>query len=112
MARKQPDFIGSSLRDLRAMPADLRSGIGHSLDLVERGQMPGDFRPMDTVGKGTYEIRVSGADGIARCFYVARFPEAVYVLHAFVKKTQKTSNKDIQTGRTRYAEMLRKRENR
>lgn len=107
MTRKPLRFLGSSLSDLRAVPADMRSGIGHSLDAVERGEMPADFKPMETVGKGTYEIRVRGRDGIARCFYVAKFPEAVYVLHAFVKKTQQTTEADKKTGRARYAEMTR-----
>ena len=69
------------------------------------GEAPTDFRPMPDVGAGVMEIRVHG-DNEFRVFYVARFQEAVYVLHGFVKKTQATRKTDIELGRQRYAAML------
>jgi phage-related protein len=57
------------------------------------------------VGSGVEEIRIR-ADDAYRIFYVARFEEAVYVIHAFGKKTQKTSKLDIETGQRRYQQML------
>ena len=57
---------------------------------------------MKEVGTGCREIRVRTLDGTFRTFYVARFGEAVYVLHCFQKKTQKTSRSDIDLGRRRY----------
>jgi phage-related protein len=62
---------------------------------------PTDFRPMPDVGPGAMEIRVH-AGSEYRVFYVARFEEAVYVLHCFQKKTQKTRDADIELGRRRY----------
>jgi hypothetical protein len=56
---------------------------------------------MSTVGKGVEEIRIR-TDDAYRIFYVARFEEAVYVLHAFQKKTQKTSRSDIELGQQRF----------
>jgi len=56
---------------------------------------------MPSVGAGVYEIRIH-VDDAYRVFYVAKFEEAVYVLHAFQKKTQKTAKHDIEIGRQRY----------
>ena len=60
---------------------------------------------MPDVGSGVMEIRVHG-DNEYRVFYVARFEEAVYVLHCFVKKTQETRKADLELGRKRYAALL------
>lgn len=63
--------------------------------------MPKDFKPMPDVGKGAYEIRVH-LDGAWRVIYVAKFAEAIYVLHAFQKKTQQTNKDDIELAKKRY----------
>ena len=57
---------------------------------------------MPDVGAGVREIRVRTRDGAFRAFYVVESATDVYVLHAFQKKTQKTSPRDIEKGRTRY----------
>jgi phage-related protein len=77
--------------------------------------MPDDWKPMDTVGPGTYEIRVKTSHPSPaqfRVFFVAKFEEAVYVLHAFEKKSRKTSRHDVELGKARYAEMLADRDER
>ena len=66
---------------------------------------------MKTVGAGVYEIRARTNDGAYRAFYVAKFEEAVYVLHAFQKKTQQTAKSDIDLGKKRYKQLLAEREN-
>jgi phage-related protein len=112
LPRRKPIFwLGDSLTRLRAAPADVRSSVGYQLDLVQRGEAPTDFKPMPDVGAGVMEIRIH-ADSEYRVFYVARFEEAVYVLHAFVKKTQATRKADINMGKVRHAAMLRAREGR
>ena len=68
--------------------------------------MPDDFRPMSSIGSGVQEIRVRDTGGAFRVIYVARFEEAIYVLHAFQKKTQKTSPLDIELARQRYRALL------
>ena len=57
---------------------------------------------MTSVGRGVYEIRVRIGQEF-RVFYVARYEEAVYVLHAFEKKAQKTRKADIEVGKRRLA---------
>ena len=60
---------------------------------------------MKTIGAGAFEIKIKDRQGVFRVFYVAKFEETVYVLHAFQKKSQKTSKKDIALGQQRYKEM-------
>ena len=94
-------FVGSSLDDLKNFPAEARREAGFELDAVQRGLMPSDFKPMLAVGAGAYEIRVRVL-GEWRNLYVAKFERAVYVLHAFQKKTQKTRKEDIELAARRY----------
>lgn len=99
---KPLEFLGSSRDDLAAMPASVRHGVGVELMRVQFGGQPTDFRPMSAVGSGAYEIRVRDASGAFRAIYVAKFEAAVYVLHAFQKKTQQTAKSDIELARVRY----------
>jgi phage-related protein/predicted XRE-type DNA-binding protein len=84
-------FLGNSLQRLRDFPVDARQDAGYQLDKVQRGLQPDDFKPMPTIGKGVEEIRIRDDSGIYRVIYTARFADAVFVLHAFEKKTQRTS---------------------
>ena len=102
MDRQKPvEFLGSSRSDLRKFPAKVRHAIGLELLSVQNGGMPLDFKAMPSVGKGVYEVRVN-LDGAWRVIYVAKFSDAVYVLHAFQKKTQQTANEDIELAKKRY----------
>ena len=94
-------WLGSSRRDLRAFPALARRLAGFQLRRVQQGLEPDDWKPMQTVGPGVREIRIHIA-GAHRVFYVAKQAEAIYVLHAFEKKTRKTSSQDLEIGRHRF----------
>ncbi len=100
-------FLGDSLQCLRDFPEGARHDAGYQLDKVQRGEQPDDFKPMPAVGKGVEEIRVTGESGAYRVIYVARRAEAVYVLHAFQKKTQATSKRDIEIAKRRFAQLSR-----
>ena len=106
MAEKALRWVGSSLDDLRAFPAEARQDAGYQLYRVQQGLTPSDWKPMTSVGRGVYEIRLRSTQE-HRVFYVARFKNAVYVLHAFEKKTQKTRQADIELGRQRLAAVLK-----
>jgi len=99
-------FLGDSLKCLRDFPKDVRHDAGYQLDKVQRGGQPDDFKPMPTVGKGVEEIRISDSLGAHRVIYVARRAAAVYVLHAFQKKTHATLKSDIQIARKRFRQLL------
>ena len=105
MAEKALQFLGSALDDLRAFPDDARRQAGHQLHLVQHGLEPADWKPMAAVGAGVAEIRIhTGTEH--RVFYVAKFAEAIYVLHAFEKRTQQTRKADLDLARHRYQELL------
>jgi phage-related protein len=108
MADKPLVWLGSSLDDLRAFPDDARQEAGFQLRRVQRGLLPDDWKPMTTVGTGVIEIRIHTAQEY-RVFYVAKFAEAIYALHAFNKRTQKTPQRDIQLAQRRYSELLQTR---
>lgn len=100
--RKPLHFMGSSHSDLKSFPDEARRDAGFNLDFVQRGLSAESWRPMKTVGAGVNEIRVRDATGAYRVVYLATRPEAVYVLHCFHKKTEKTSQHDIDLAKTRF----------
>ena len=102
-------WVSSSKDDLREFPASARRKAGFQLQTLQRGDVPADFRPMRSIGPGVMEIRINTGDAY-RIFYVARFAECIYVLHAFRKKAQRTSKRDIQLGRQRYRTLLKHRQ--
>src|ERR1700722_1009622 len=105
--RKPVEFRGSSLDDLRAFPDSARHEAGHQIDLVQQGYQADDWKPMQTIGPGVREIRIRDAAGAFRVIYVAKFADAVYVLHCFRKTTQKTSARDVALATSRYRELKR-----
>ena len=100
-------FCGSSLRDLRAFPEAAKREAGYQLDRVQRGCEPSDWKPMTTVGPGAAEIRIRDASGAFRILYVAKFEDAVFVLHCFQKKTQATARVDLELAARRYRDLVK-----
>ena len=98
-------FIGDSLNSLREFPRNARNDAGRQLRKVQRGEAADDFKPMPSIGKGVEEIRVWDDSGTYRVIYTARLADAVYVLHAFQKKTQATSKQDIALAKQRFAKL-------
>lgn len=82
-------FLGDSLKSLRDFPEDARHDAGYQLDKVQRVEQPDDFKPMPAIGKGVEELRVTDDSG----------------LHAFQKKTEATSKRDIETAKRRFAQL-------
>jgi len=100
-------FLGDSLKCIRDFPEDAKQDSGYQLDKVQRGDQPDDFKPMPSIGKGVEEIRIWDDSGAYRVIYTARLADAVYVLHAFQKKTQATSKRDIDTAKERYTQLMK-----
>ncbi len=99
---KEIRWLGSSYDDLLAFPDDARREAGFQLGKVQALLEPDDWKPFDNIGPGTREIRIREASGAWRVMYVAKFEEAIYVLHCFQKKTQATSRRDKAIAATRY----------
>lgn len=104
---KPVEFIGSALTDLRNFPPSARRAAGFQIDKVQHGEEPDDWKPMKIVGNGVQEIRIQDEAGAFRVIYIAKLKDAVYVLHCFQKKTQKTSPQDIALANKRYNELMR-----
>ena len=107
MLLKPVKFLGDALQRLRDFPNDARHDVGYQLDRVQRGLQPEDFKPMPSIGRGVEEIRVWDESGTFRVIYTARLADAVYVLHAFQKKTQATSKRDVEIASKRFAQLIR-----
>ena len=112
MAEKPLAWAGSSYKDLtddNVFSLEARKVARKQLRKAQRGDEPDDWKPFDEVGAGTKEIRIKLPDGAFRVMYVAKFPEAVYVLHCFKKKTQKTSPQDRDLAKQRYKAVIQER---
>ena len=100
------------MKRLREFPEEARQDTGYPLDRkrrdrVQRSKQPDDFKPMPSIGKGVEEIRVRDETGAFRVVYTARLADAVYVLHAFQKKTQATAKRDIDLAAERFRELMK-----
>lgn len=92
---KPVEFLGSSRAAIRLFPPAARAVAGFEIERVQRGLDPDDWKPMPSIGPGVREIRIALREGAYRIIYVAVFREAVYVLHAFRKTSQKTAFRDV-----------------
>ena len=100
---KRLEFLGDSLTQVRAFPEGVRKEAGVQLHKLQLGLEPSDWKPMTTVGPGVREIRLRDATGAFRMLYVAHIGDAVVVLHAFQKKTQRTAQRDIDLASARLS---------
>ena len=108
MSDKPLLWLGSSRSDLKTFPPDARRVAGFQLRRVQQGLEPNDWKPMPTVGPGVQEIRIyTGLEH--RVFYVAKFAEGVYVLHAFEKRTRKSPKRELELARDRFRALVMKR---
>lgn len=102
---KDVKFVGSSLDDLRAFPKSPRQDMGRQINRIQQGIAPIDWKPVKSVGPGVREIRIRDEGNNYRGMYVADLGKAVYVLHVFMKKSQKTLRKDIDIAKSRFKEI-------
>ena len=102
-------FLGDSLDAIRSFPDSARRQAGYQLDKVQRGRAPDDWKPMPSIGPGVNEIRIRDEGGAFRVIYVAKLEDAIYVLHAFQKKDQRTRKTDLDLAKTRWQLLKSKR---
>ncbi len=89
----------------RGFPKQTRKDLGAELMLLQLGETPLHSRPMPSVGRGVWEIKVQDESKQYRVFYVVKRREAIHVLHAFEKKSRKTRKADIELGKQRLKEI-------
>jgi phage-related protein len=104
--KKPVEFLGSSLDDIRDFPETARIEAGSQIRRVQYGDEPDDWKPMPTIGAGVNEIRIRDDGDQYRVIYIAKLAEAVFVLHCFQKKTQKTPKPDLELAKKRLRELL------
>jgi phage-related protein len=107
---KSLNWIGDTKRQVRNFPESARNEAGYQLWRIQMGRDPNDWKPMPGVGAGVREVRIRDEAGAFRVIYIARLPEAIYVLHAFQKKTQKTEKRDIELATARLSAVLKERQ--
>lgn len=98
-------------RNLLAFPITVRKAVGYQLHKIQYGIEPDDWKPFSEIGAGVNEIRIRDNNGIYRVMYVAKFEEALYVLHSFQKQMQQTSQHDKNIARARYNRLVQQRRN-
>ena len=103
---KEIRWIGSSYQDVLDFPKSVRKEAGFQLGKIQSGLDPDDWKPFNEIGAGVKEIRIRDQSGSYRVMYVAKFAEAIYVLHSFQKKTNATSNHDKEIATLRYKAIL------
>ncbi|MBM3221849.1 MAG: type II toxin-antitoxin system RelE/ParE family toxin [Candidatus Rokubacteria bacterium] len=108
MNEKPVVWLGDSRETITAFPENVRQVAGFQLWRVQRGLEPNDWKPMPSVGLGVQEIRIH-TDVEHRVLYVAKFTEAVYVLHAFEKRTRRTAPKDLDLAKQRFRSLINQR---
>ena len=108
MPDKPLQWLGASRSDVRAFPRDARRIAGLQLRRLQQGLDPLDWKLMAVVGTGVREIRIHTALE-HRVLYVAKFAEAIYVLHAFQKRSRKTAPRDIELARARFRSVVAER---
>lgn len=105
--QRQLRFLGSSREDIRDFPPSARRAAGRQLRKLQAGEDPDDWKPMKTIGVGVNEIRIRQPSGAYRVIYIAKLKDAIYVLHCFQKKSQRTSLSDLKTATARYQSLVR-----
>jgi phage-related protein len=100
-------WLGNSRRNIQAFPPDARRIIGGELQLLQYGGMPKDAKPLRGIGSGVLEIAIRHAGEAYRTVVALQLGSAIYVLHAFQKKSKKgiaTPKQDVDLIKQRYKE--------
>lgn len=97
---------GDSLEIIRQFPDDIRSDFGFALDQLQLGKRPQNSRPMTSIGAGVFELKEADERAWYRVVYLSKVNDTIYVLHAFEKKTGKTSKQDLETAKIRLKRVL------
>jgi len=100
-------WYGNTLDTVQKFPKSVRVAIGSELYLLQLGEKPVDSKPMASIGRGVREIRVRDNKRAFRVLYLVQYKKGIHVLHAFQKKTQRTSKPDLEIGKSRFRQLQR-----
>ncbi len=99
-------WVGSAFDDLLCFPEKVRREAGYQLHRLQAGLEAADWKPMTEIGRGVEEVRLRSSSGAYRILYLARFEEAVYILHCFIKKSRRTSEHDKRIAKARFQSVM------
>lgn len=110
MNRDKPERVlvvweGDSLDVLRGFPTPIKRNFGREIQRLQEGEKPQDSRPMQSIGQGVFELRQADDDGWYRLVYLKKIAERFFMLHCFVKKSAKTSRKDLNIAKNRLKQV-------
>lgn len=100
------EYLPTAVEERAELPADMRARLARMTDLIaEHGleQLPRDW--VRSLGDKLWELRVSGRDGLARAIYVTATGRRLVIVRIFVKKTQKTPQRELELARQRAKEI-------
>ena len=104
---KSVAWVGTARKDLQQnFSSEARKEAGYQIYRIQMGLDPKDWKRMPEIGPGVREIRIHAGNEY-RVLYVTGFEDALFVLHAFVKKTQKTSRRDIELAKERFCLIMK-----
>jgi len=92
---------GNSREVIQAFPVKVKHNLGFELWRLQLGERPRDYRPLPSIGAGVFELRDQDERGWYRVVYLARFRDAIHVLHCFEKKSREMPRKDFETAKQR-----------
>jgi phage-related protein len=92
---------GDSLEVLRLFPEEVRQNLGFQLWQLQQGERPTDYRPLQSVGAGVFELRDQDQRGWYRVVYLSRINDVIHVLHCFEKKSREMPRRDFETATRR-----------
>jgi len=95
------EWVGDSREVLQRFPKGIRFEFGGEIWKLQIGERPTNFRPMKSIGKRVFELRQRDQAGWYRIIYLSKMDKTIYMLHSFVKKSAKTSRKDLNIAETR-----------
>ena len=95
------EWLGNSRKEIAKWPPGARDEAAFQLQRLIEGKNPVDWKPIKSVGPGVREIRIRERGNQYRIIYIAKIQSAIYVLHAFRKKTMKTPKPDIDLAKQR-----------
>ena len=101
-------FDPNARKAIKGFSKDTKMEFGKLLVVLQEGKVLGmpNSRPIPTVAKGASELRIKDSSGNFRIFYFIKFKDEILIFHAFMKKTQKTPNREIEVAKKRLAKML------
>ena len=96
---------GNCLEVLRTFPNHIKRGLGREIQRLQEGEKPLNSRPMKSIGQGVFELRQMDEKGWYRLIYLKKVGDRLFILHSFVKKSAKTSQKDLKIAKNRLKQV-------